>query len=104
MIYSCFDPQSGLYDYFENARMLPINADLPVPSLPRATQIGVASIEAGRPLPLDARHVGRGWHARGQVVKCRNDTLGAITYDYSWSGWKWLAGGVAAYVAWRVIR
>ena len=105
MIYSCFDPQSGLYDYFENAQTLAINADLPVPSLPRATQLGVASIEAGRPLPSDARPVGRGWHARGQVVKCGNGTLGAFDLKaaFSGDGWKWIGAAAAAYAAWLVL-
>lgn len=107
MIYSCFDPVSGLYDYFENSQMLPINADMPVPVLPKATQLGVASIEAGRPLPSDARRVGRGWHARGQVVKCgRGPTgaLGTLDLGVSWIGWKLMGAGVATYAAWRIFR
>lgn len=104
MLYSCFDPQSALYDYYEDARTLPINADLPMPSLPKATQLGVAAIEAGRPLPSDARPAGRGWHARGQVVQCGRGPLGSLELDMAWSGWKWIGAGVAAYVAWFVIR
>lgn len=78
MIYSCFDSHAGLYDYFEDSQQISINADLPVPRLPAATgQIGVPSITAGRPLPSGARHVGKGWHARGIVVDCgKSGSLG----------------------------
>jgi hypothetical protein len=84
MRYSCFDPATGLYDYFEDSRSIPINADLPVPKLPGATQIGVASIEAGRPLPSDAQRIGQGWNAQGQIVQCgrgpRGGALGAFDF------------------------
>lgn len=102
MIYSCFDPQTGLYDYHQDDRTIPINGDLPVPRLPHATQLGVASIEAGRPLPSGARPVGRGWHAKGQVVQCgRGNGMGAFDAEGAWSwftggGWAWVAGGFAA--------
>jgi len=82
--YSCFDPATGLYDYFQDGRTIPINADLPVPRLPAPTQIGVASIEAGRPLPNDAQHMGRGWSAQGMIVQCgrgpRGGALGALDF------------------------
>lgn len=72
MIYSCFDQNSGLYDYFEDSSQRPINADLPVPRFPSMVgKIGVPAREAGRPLPSGARPAGRGWHARGMIVQCR---------------------------------
>jgi hypothetical protein len=71
VIYSCFNPQSGFYDYFESSDQIPINADLPVPKLPPAgNDIGVSSMEAGRPMPSDAKRIGSGWHARGLVANC----------------------------------
>lgn len=73
MIYSCFDQPSGLYRYFEDNRQIPVNGDLPVPSYlsSRATKLGVPSMEAGRPLPSDAREIGNGLQARGMVVACK---------------------------------
>lgn len=71
MRYSCFRPELGLYDYFEDGATLPLNADLPVPTLPPDSgRAGLASIHAARSLPRGAHRTGRGWHAQGQVVKC----------------------------------
>jgi len=82
MFYSCFNPQIGLYDYFEDSSTRPINGDLPIPKLPASTgRIGVPSIEAGRPLPSAAKRVGRGWHARGMIVKCNRGLGGLASSD-----------------------
>lgn len=71
MICSCFNPKSGQYDYFETKTTYPFNSDLPVPQLPStAGRVGVPAIEAGRPLPRDAKPVGSGWSARGVLVRC----------------------------------
>lgn len=71
MIYSCFDPGSGLYDYYETDENKPLNADLPVPKLGAVDNpIGIPAINAGRPVPPTARKIGRGWHARGMVADC----------------------------------
>jgi hypothetical protein len=72
MVYSCFDPARGIYDYYESRSVqTPINADLPVPTFPDpGNKIGVPSIIAGRPLPPDATRIGEGWHARGMIVRC----------------------------------
>jgi hypothetical protein len=79
MLYSCFDAKSGLYDYYADRREIAINADMPVPSLPApAGKVGVPAIDAGRPLPSDAKHIGRGWHAKGIVVQCGRGSLGAL--------------------------
>lgn len=68
MLYSVFDPQRGLYSYYEGPAHPPINGDLPVPSLPDGIHgIGVPSVDAGRPLPAGAKLVGSGWHAKGIV-------------------------------------
>lgn len=71
MLYSCFNPEVGLYDYFEDDAQRAINADLPVPKLPPiAGKVGVPAIDAGRPLPSGAKPAGKGWHAKGVVVQC----------------------------------
>ena len=76
MIYSCFDAETGLYKYFEDSRTKPINADLPVPSFSTKTKLGIAAIDAARPLPSDARFKGTGWHARGIIVRCASGVSG----------------------------
>lgn len=112
MIYSCFNPHTGLYRYFENTKQIPVNADLPVPRLPPpAGRVGVPSIDAGRPLPSDARPVGEGWNARGIIVNCSRSGAVAFGSDgtpsegWEWvkaGGWKWILGGAAA--IWLVRR
>jgi len=104
MLYSCFNPASGLYDYFQDGKQLAINADLPVPKLPpMAGKIGVPAINAGRPLPQDAKPAGQGWHAKGLIVQCGRGALGASdgTPSEGWDwfksgGWKWVLGGAVA--------
>jgi hypothetical protein len=69
MICSVFNAKSGLYDYFETAQNVPFNADLPIPKMPaEAGKIGVAAVDAGRPLPSDANYIGSGWTAKGIVA------------------------------------
>jgi hypothetical protein len=106
MIYSCFDPTVGLYDYYEAPGDIAFNSDLPTPKLPPiAGTIGVPAIDAGRPLPSNAKHVGKGWHARGMVAACGRGSMSGIMDDpVGWvkgGGWKWLVGGLAA---WWVAR
>lgn len=110
MFYSCFDPRTGKYDYYSDGEGgTPINGDLPVPKLPKATQLGVAAIEAGRKLPAGAVRVGRGIQARGQIVQCGrgfsglgtlSDGLGSIGDIVSWSKKNWAvlvaAGAIGA--------
>ena len=110
MIYSCFNAQKALYDYFEDGRQLPINADLPVPRFTvMAGKIGVAAIDAGRPLPSDARPAGQGWQARGIIVQCGHGNGmqglsgfgvdGSPSEAWEWTkagGWKWILGAVVA--------
>lgn len=103
MIYSCFDQHRGVYDYFQDALQIPVNGDLPVPDLPPiAGQIGVPALQAGRPLPPDAKHVGAGQMARGILVECGRS--GVLSGDGNGSSmppaWKWAValGLVAAVV------
>lgn len=71
MIVSCFDAKRGLYDYYETGTDYPFNADLPIPRLPNEVGgIGVPAIDAARPKPPEARHVGSGWTAKGIIVDC----------------------------------
>jgi|GEM_PF-2667205 len=72
MMYSCFDQDTGTYKYFEDSKTIPVNGDLPVPNWlkGRTTKLGVPSLDAGRPLPKEAKPVGRGAQARGMVVQC----------------------------------
>ena len=99
MIYSIFIPERGEYEYYESADVqLPLNADLPVPALPAiAGQIGVPAIDAGRPLPANAKPIGRGWHARGMVAQ-RRGGLGAFSLNPSGAWMVVVAGAIAAWL------
>ena len=98
--YSRWDPSTGDYDYFESNARPGLNDDLPVPQLPPTTQLGVPSTEAGRPLPADARYIGRGEEAVGVIAKS------AATKSLSGTGSEmaspWLVG-VAAFAAGVVV-
>lgn len=67
--FSRWDPSSGVYDYFEAADLRPgLNDDLPTPSLPAGTDIGVPSTDCGRPMPRGAEPVGSGEFAVGMIT------------------------------------
>ena len=69
MIYSLWDPSDGKYSYFDAPKeRYGMGDDLPSPILPKGTAIGVASTEAGRPMPRGARRVGQGEFARGVIA------------------------------------
>lgn len=68
IIYSRWDPSSGLYDYFEGSARPGLNDDLAVPPMPEPTELGVPSTECGRPLPRGAAHVGSGEFAQGLMA------------------------------------
>jgi hypothetical protein len=68
MIYSRWRPTGG-YDYFQTSGVMLAGDDLPVPRFPgNSGNIGVASIDAGRSIPSEARHVGSGPLPRGVVA------------------------------------
>lgn len=93
MIYSVFVPEQGLYHYYETPENKPVNGDLPVPKLGQdAGKIGVAAMDAGRPLPSNARKVGQGWTARGVIASQGFGVLGLPTFNAS--------GPIAAIVPW----
>jgi hypothetical protein len=79
MIYSCFNEQTGLYEYLEDDATQRMNGDLPIPSFPMtAGEIGVPAREAGRPAPIGARKVGQGLEPRGVIVQCENETYRSL--------------------------
>jgi hypothetical protein len=84
MLYSCFDDKRALYRVYEDGRQHPVNADLPVPDLPRdAGRVGVAAIEAAR--------------CPGQSLGAVDGGLGDIWIKY---GPVLLAGGTAMLIWW----
>lgn len=101
MIYSRWDSHRGGYDYFEVPGSVAMGNDLPVPSLPRGTSIGVSSIEAGRPIPSGAKKKGHGELAVGLVAPIQKSALGDFTSSIpSWS--LYVAIGVA--VGWHLTK
>lgn len=60
LTYSRWDPSSGHYDYFETQVRPGLNDDMPVPKMPKSTELGVPSVECGRPMPKGATHTGSG--------------------------------------------
>lgn len=107
MIYSCFNQQLGMYEYFEDGAAHPTNGDLPVPTLgPDAGRVGVAAIDAGRKLPGSARRTGeRGVVARGILVACEPtqvEGMGALS-DRA-ADWLWLASGAFVGMGFELAR
>ena len=93
VIYSRWDPSSGLYEYFEAPQRPGMNDDLPIPALPRSTEIGVPSTECGRPMPSGARAAGSGEMPVGLITPPSGvQTLagGLPGMDGRFNGW-WLA-------------
>jgi hypothetical protein len=68
MLYSEWLPDRGGYRVLEVPERRGLGDDLPVPKLKQVSPIGVASTDAGRPLPLGAKIVGYGPVAKGSVV------------------------------------
>ena len=85
MFYSMFDAKRGTYSVYQDSLERPVNADLPVPDLPPdVNSIGVPASESGRPLPREARFVGRSWTARGMIVTPANSGLGEYSEQGHW--------------------
>lgn len=102
MIYSQWDPATGLYDYFETDQAPSgLNDDLPTPPLPRAHPIGVPSVEAGRPIPDGSVHIGRGELAEGSIAPPGRGpgSLGALALP-SWLAPAALGAAVGAAAMW----
>jgi hypothetical protein len=101
VIFSQLDPSRGHYEYFESPSTAPgLNDDLPVPTMPRSTELGVPSTECGRALPADAVHVGSGEYAVGLVsYPAHSQQLagsGAGLTSRAWPFWALLGGAFAA--------
>jgi hypothetical protein len=108
MFYSKFDPVRGHYDYFETADALAaLNDDLPVPKMPSATDIGVPSVECGRPLPAAVWHVGTGELSRGHIAPPDSARLsgviGATEPGTSSMLFSFLAGAASIVVLWMLV-
>jgi hypothetical protein len=106
MMYSSWRPAEGGYDYFDSPVRIGLGDDMPVPSLPRGTDIGVASTDIGRPAPSGLRHVGRGPTARGAILPLSRSGLSSSLGSFASGVPLWVAIGVfaagATAVAWVV--
>lgn len=110
MIYSRWRPDVGGYDYFQDAVTHNLNDDLPEPQLRPASQIGIPSIEAGRPIPAAAVWAGEGAKAVGLVApvdakalvrRTRSLALGALGTSNTNV---WIAGAAIALVGFGIYR
>lgn len=88
-----------------------LNDDLPTPNLPKATKIGVPSIESGRPVPAGAVVAGEGEIAIGLVAPVdesrivrRLRSLAGIDTPTSPPVLWMLAGAAGAALLWCVLR
>lgn len=101
MIYSKWKPSTGGYDYFQAPDAdIPLGDDLPIPSLPSSGPIGIASTDAGRPLPAGARLIGSGPQARGLITPLGvRGGLGALTEIVPGTYWAMAAG---VFLGWLV--
>lgn len=87
MIFSVWQPDGG-YEYFESNQRHGIGDDLPDVQFPDPTSnLGVPAQDVGRPLPADARFVGKGPTPHGviapmgrQHVKGLQGTEGSSSY------------------------
>lgn len=68
MIYSRWRPADGKYDYFESRDQVGLGDDMPVPSLPIGSAIGVPSVAVGRKPAGAMRRVGSGEAPLGSIL------------------------------------
>ncbi len=105
MIYSRWRPDTGGYDYFSTPARLGLGDDPPIPSLPRGTDIGVASTDIGRSAPGGMTHIGTGPTARGSILPLSRDGLSGVA-DIIGRVSPWVAFGIFAVgvgaVAWKL--
>ena len=107
MMYSRWRPTIGGYDYFKSGeREIPLGNDLPIPSLPRGTKIGVASVEAGRDIPAGAQPAGSGALAVGLIAPTKKagflSGLGVLATSTIPSSYLWLATGIVS--GWAIFK
>jgi len=100
MIYSKWRPAHGGYDYYQgNDFDIPLANDLPTPVLPSGTDIGVASIDSGRPIPSGAKRVGSGELAKGLIAPAERSALQGLTTTIP-GNYFYMAAGV--FLGWLV--
>lgn len=102
VIYSVYNYQTKLYDYYEHAIPGTAHAPKPPSATPIKAGMGAVPDRAAWPLPSGARHVGR-----GQLPKGRIATQGAIRGmgfgDFD-SATNLLAIGGLAYLGWKFFK
>lgn len=105
MIYSTWKPSKGGYDYFDGKdRDIPIANDLPVPSMPSGTKVGVASIECGRPKPMGSKYIGSGTIAKGMITPTRAGKALGVISDYVSPPLLWLSAGLGISILIRKLK
>lgn len=105
MIYSKWLPDRGGYAYYESSERKGLGDDLVTPRLRNTTDLGVASTDIGRALPLGAKIVGFGPLARGCVTPLDRSGLSGLS-DQSPLNLAFLVGAAAAsaFVAAKLTR
>lgn len=78
MRYSQWIPDRGGYAYYETRERRGLGDDLPVPQLKQVSDIGVASTDVGRAMPLGAKLVGYGEVAMGSIVPLDRSGLSGL--------------------------
>lgn len=97
MIYSRWRPDKGGFDYFETPERFGMGDDLPTPSLPMGTALGVSSVLAGRvPRSSPLTPVGHGKEARGMIMPTSREGLQGVGALSTLSTWSLLAVGAAS--------
>lgn len=105
MIYSKWLPDRGGYAYYETSERKGLGDDLSVPRLRNTTELGVASTDIGRALPLGAKIIGYGPLARGSVTPLDRSGLSGVA-GQSYLDSVLLAGAavVSAFVGVKLVR
>lgn len=95
LTYSQWQPDGG-YDYYEANQVAPLGDDLSVPALQVVNGIGVPSVEAGRPIPRGARHIGDGELPIGVIAPMDTSRIGAVSFLADMPPWLAFMSGAAA--------
>ncbi len=86
MRYSKWIPDRGGYAYYETSERRGLGDDLPVPQLKQVSDIGVASTDVGRAMPLGAKLVGYGPVAMGSIAPLDRGGLSGLGNSIPSSG------------------
>lgn len=90
MMYSRWVPDKGTYEHFNvPGERRGMGDDLPVPRLRARSPIGIASTDAGRPLPAGAKPAGSGSVPKGCIVPSDRSVLsgGDVANQLQAAGW-----------------